>query len=251
MVTDYDEGDTAQLYQLAKNTLPVYQLDTFSLLRLVGDVSGRRVLDVACGEGHFTRLLRHAGAAKAAGLDISARMIELARQQEAEHPLGIDYVVGDASTVASPPQDFDLVACAYLMVYARSRAELARMCAGVASRVRPGGRFVTINVNPELYHYAPRPDYRKYGFEIRLEEHAYEGAPIDFTVLVDDSGLHIQNYYLPSEAYRAELEAAGFIDVALHHPEVPPDAVAAHEPGFWDEMVDRPVFSLIDCVKSA
>ncbi|MCH9709257.1 MAG: methyltransferase domain-containing protein [Actinomycetia bacterium] len=250
MVTDYDEGDTAELYQKAKNTLPVYQVDTFSLLRLVGDVSGKKVLDVACGEGHFTRLLRQAGAAKVTGLDISTRMIELARQHEARQPLGIEYVVGDASTVADPPQDFELVACAYLMVYARSRAELARMCTGLASRVRPGGRFVTINVNPSIYHYDPEADYRKYGFEVRLADHVYEGAPIDFTVLVGASGLHIRNYYLPIEAYRSELEAAGFVDVAVHRPVVPPEALAAREPGFWDELIDRPVFSLIECVKA-
>jgi ubiquinone/menaquinone biosynthesis C-methylase UbiE len=250
MATDYDEADTAELYQKAKNTLPVYKVDTYSLLRLVGDVSGKKVLDVACGEGHFTRLLRRAGAAEVVGLDLSERMIELARQQEAQQPLGIEYVVGDASTVVNPPQDFDIIACAYLMVYARSRAELSDMCAGLASRVRLGGRFVTINVNPDVYHDKPQPDYRKYGLEMRLADHAYEGAPIDFTVLVGESGLQIENYYLPTEAYRCALEAAGFTDVAVHRPIVPPEAVAAHEPGFWDELVDRPVFALIDCVKA-
>ena len=250
MATDYDEGDTARLYQIAKNTLPVYQVDTFSLLRLVGDVTGKKVLDLACGEGHFTRLLRQAGAATAVGLDISERMIDLAVDQEARQPLGIDYVVGDAAEVIRPAQDFDIVACAYLMVYARSRAELADMCAGVASRVRPGGRFVTININPNLYHYEPQPDYRKYGFEMRLADHAYEGAPIDFTVLVGEAGLHIQNYYLPIEAYRSALEAAGFTNVVAHDPVVPPEAIAGQEPGFWDELIQRPVFSLIDCVRA-
>lgn len=250
MVTDYDEGDTAELYRIAKNTLPVYQVDTFSLLRLIGDVEDQELLDIACGEGHFTRRLRQAGASKVVGLDISERMIELARAQEALQPLGIDYVVGDATDLARPPQNFDIVTCAYLMVYARSRAELDRMCAGIASRVRPGGRFVTINVNPNIYHYDPRPDYRKYGFEVRLADHAYEGAPIDFTVLVGEAGLHIQNYYMPVQAYRSALEAAGFTDVVVRDPEIPPEALAAHEPGFWDAMIDRPVFSLIDCRKT-
>jgi len=60
VVTDYDEGDTAELYRRAKNTLPIYQVDTHSLMQRAGDVSGRKVLDVACGEGHFTRLMRQA-----------------------------------------------------------------------------------------------------------------------------------------------------------------------------------------------
>ena len=250
MVTDYDASNTAELYQLAKNTLPAYQVDTYSLLRQVGDISGQRVLDVACGEGHFTRLLRRAGSAEVVGLDVSTRMVELAREQEAAEPLGIEYIVGDACTVADGPADFDTVACAYLFVYARTRDELAQMCLGLASRVRPGGRFVTINVNPAVYHYRPQPDYRRYGITMQLADQPYEGAPIDFTVLVGDAGLHIQNYYLPVEAYRSALEEAGFVDVTVAQPTVPADAVAAHEAGFWDVMVECPLFVLLDCVKA-
>jgi len=250
MATDYDEGDSAALYRKAKNTLPLYRIDTFSLLELVGDVSGKKVLDVACGEGHFTRLLRKAGAATVVGSDISERMIELARQQEDQEPLGIEYIVDDAATVVDPPQDFDVVVSAYLMVNARSRTELAGMCAGLASRLKPGGRFVTINVSPAVYQVDPAPDYRKYGLEMRLADHAYEGAPINFTLLLDDSTLQIENYYLPIEAYASELQSAGFTDFASYPPLLPPAFDSDFEPGFWDDFSDCPTFVLFDCVKA-
>ena len=249
MVTDYDEGDTAELYRRAKNTLPIYQVDTYSLMQRTGDVSGCRVLDVACGEGHFTRLLRSAGAAQAVGLDVSEEMIRLARRQEAAEPLGIEYMVGDARTVADPPQDFDIAVAAFLLVYALSRDELAAMCQGLASRVRQGGRFVTITVNPAVYHFDPTPDYRKYGFDMRLADHAYDGAPINFSVLLPDATLEIENYYLPVQTYREELQSAGFTDVRVYGLALPPGAEADHEPGFWDELLARPVFVLFDCVK--
>lgn len=250
MVTDYDAGDTADLYRQAKNTLPIYQVDTFSLMQRVGDVTGQAVLDIACGEGHFTRMLREAGAARVVGLDISAAMIRLAREQEAAHPLGIDYLVGDARIPADPPQDFDVAVAAYLFVYARDRAELAAMCAGVASRIRPGGRFVTITVNPEIYHFDPAPDYRRYGFDVRLAEEVYDGAPINFSVLLPDATLEIENYYLPVEAYRDELLSSGFADVTVHGLLVPTDEQSRHEPGFWDELLARPVFIVLDCLRS-
>ena len=250
MATDYDEGDAARLYRLAKNTLPIYRVDTYSLMRRIGDVSGLRVLDVACGEGHFARLLCRAGAAQVVGLDVSAEMIGLAREQEAVEPLGIDYIVDDARTVVDPPQQFDLVVAAFLLVNARSRDELAAMCRGVASRVRPGGRFVTINVNPEIYHYDPTPDYRKYGFDMRLADHAYDGVPINFSVLLPDATLEIENYYLPVEMHRGELRSAGFADVSVSGLELPPGAEADHEPGFWDELLAHPVFVIFDCVKA-
>lgn len=250
MVTDYNAGDTAKLYQQAKNTLPIYRVDTFSLMQCVGDVSGETVLDVACGEGHFTRMMRRSGATRVVGMDISESMIRLARQQEAAEPLGIDYVVGDARVPADPPQEFDVAVAAFLLVYARDCAELAAMCAGVASRVRPGGRFVTITVNPAIYHFDPTPDFRKYGFDVRLEEKAYEGAPMNFSVLLPNATLEIENYYLPVDTYREQLRTAGFSSVAVHGLSVPADAMSGYPPGFWDELLAHPVYIVLDCVRA-
>lgn len=117
------------------------------------------MLDVACGEGHYTRILRKAGAAEVVGIDISDRMIELAREQEARQLLGIEYRVEDARIVAGQP-DFDLVVSAWLLAYARTRAELVQMCRGLASRLRPGGRFVTVTTNPGVYDSGSAPDHR-------------------------------------------------------------------------------------------
>ena len=250
MVTDYNAGDTAALYQQAKKTLPIYRVDTFSLMRRVGDVSGATVLDIACGEGHFTRMMRRSDAARVVGMDISESMIRLARQQEAADPLGIAYVVGDARVPADPAQDFDVAVAAFLLVYARDRTELAAMCAGIASRVRPGGRFVTITVNPEIYHFDPTPDFRKYGFDVRLEETPYEGAPMNFSVLLPDATLEIENYYLPVDAYREQLRSAGFSSVAVHGLSVPADAMSGYPSGFWDELLAHPVYLVFDCVRA-
>ncbi|WP_245906512.1 tRNA 5-methoxyuridine(34)/uridine 5-oxyacetic acid(34) synthase CmoB [Mycolicibacterium palauense] len=62
MVTDYDQGDVAEQYAKTK-TMPVRsRIEQYSFLKHVGDVTGKKVLDVACGAGHYTRMLRQAGA---------------------------------------------------------------------------------------------------------------------------------------------------------------------------------------------
>lgn len=249
MPTDYDDGDTAERY-LNTYSRPVRsRIEGFTFLNRIGDVTGLDVLDVACGEGHYTRMLKRAGAASVAGFDISAKMIGLARAEEAREPLGIDYSVADARTPVAQ-QDFDIAVAAYLLVYARDRAELARMCRAVASRVRPGGRFVTLTTNPALYSFAPLPDYGKYGFRIRLAEQVSEGAPIELIVPDGGRGLVIENYYLPIEAYDAALHEAGFRDVAVHAPEVSPPPDGVDEGDFWDDYLAAPPAIVIDCVRS-
>lgn len=247
MVTDYDENRIAEQYRQAKAHSWRSHAETYSFMKLIGDVEGKKVLDVACGEGHFTRLLRKAGAAEVVGIDISERMIDLARQQEAGQPLGIEYRVEDARTEAAQA-DFDLVVGAWLLVYAQTRAELVQMCRGLASRLKSGGRLVTVVNNPAVYSFDPLPDYRKYGFELSLADRAVEGAPTKVSLLLQDSTLELENYYMPVAAYESALNQTGFRDFAVHTPEVAigPD----DEPDYWDDFLKYPSFILLDCVKA-
>ena len=70
-------------------------IEAFTLMKLIDDPTGKAVIDIACGEGFYTRILRQRGAAQATGVDLSEKMIELARATEAQQRLGIDYLVGD------------------------------------------------------------------------------------------------------------------------------------------------------------
>jgi SAM-dependent methyltransferase len=247
MVTDYDQNRIAEQYQRAKAQPWRLRTETHSFLKLIGDVKGKRVLDVACGEGHFTRMLRAAGAAEVVGIDISERMIDLAREQEARQPLGIEYRVEDARAVVGQA-DFDLVVAAWLLVYAQTRTGLVQMCRGLASRLRSGGRFVTLVNNPAVYDFDPLPDYRKYGFTLSLADRAFEGAPTKVILLLEDSTLEIENYYMPIAAHGSALTQTGFRDLAVHTPEVSP--APDDEPGYWDEFVRYPSFVLLDSVKA-
>ena len=246
MVTDYNENRIAEQYQQAKAQSWRAHAETYSFMNLIGDVDGKRVLDVACGEGHFTRLLRKAGAAEVVGIDISERMIELAREQETRQPLGIEYRVEDARAVAEHA-DFDLVVGAWLLVYAQTRAELVQMCRGLASRLRSGGRLVTVVGNPAVYGLDPLPDYRKYGFQLSISGRAVEGAPTKYILLLDDSTLEIENYYMPIAAYESAFAQTGFANFAVHMPEVSPRP--DDDPAYWDDFLKYPSFILLECVK--
>jgi len=76
-----------------------YVLDHYGRYCLAAPhVAGKRVLDVACGYGYGSHLLREAGAASVVGVDISQEAIDYARGRYAAP--GIEYVRGDASELA-------------------------------------------------------------------------------------------------------------------------------------------------------
>lgn len=87
------------------------ELNNPTTFSLIGNVKEKKILDLACGEGHNTRLLAKKGAT-VAGVDFSARLIELAREKETKERLGITYYKSDAADMKDVPSNhFDLVVC--------------------------------------------------------------------------------------------------------------------------------------------
>lgn len=63
-----------------------------AILRILGEVRGKRILDAGCGNGYLCRLLSKRGA-QMVGVDVSGRSIELAKRSEEEKPMNIEYHV--------------------------------------------------------------------------------------------------------------------------------------------------------------
>jgi len=50
----------------------------------------------------------------------------------------------------------------------------------------------------------------------------------------------IDNYFLPTDAYRSEFARAGFASFDWVMPQVSPEGLEAFAPGFWDAYLDSP-----------
>lgn len=86
-----------------------------NLLRIMGDIKGKKVLDLACGQGQFSRLMRTQGA-HVTGVDIGKELIAIAES----HNVSIKeagthkatYLVGSADDLFMiKDNSFDIVVC--------------------------------------------------------------------------------------------------------------------------------------------
>jgi ubiquinone/menaquinone biosynthesis C-methylase UbiE len=247
MLTDYDP--IAEQYQRSKMQPWRAHIEAFTLLALAGDPSGQMVVDAACGEGYFSRLFKQRGAARVIGVDRSPGMIELARAQEGEQPLGINYIVDDVKDLELD-QECDLVTAAYLLNYAPDHDELAAMCSGIARCLKPNGRFVTVNMNPAL-DFRTAPSYRKYGFSTHTagEGEWTEGTPVTWTFFLEDGTFELENYHLDRAAHEKALRAAGFKEVRWHAPRLSPEGRASYGREFWETFFECPPITFIECSK--
>jgi ubiquinone/menaquinone biosynthesis C-methylase UbiE len=116
-----------------------------SLKRMIGDVKGKKLLDIGCGEGYFSRYF--AGlSADVVGIDFSEEMIKAAKKEEIKCPLGVEYYIADAADlVFLESKSFDL-AFSFMALMDITDFEAA---IGEAYRVlRDGGRFVFVITHP-------------------------------------------------------------------------------------------------------
>lgn len=107
--------------------------------------AGDRVLDIATASGN-TALSAARRRAAVTGVDITAALLERARQRAAAEGLHIDFREGDATALSFAEASFDVVISTFGAIFApdpeRTAAEMARVC-------RRGGKIAMANWTPE------------------------------------------------------------------------------------------------------
>jgi SAM-dependent methyltransferase len=106
---------------------------------LLGDVRGKDVLDLGCGNGGNTALLALRGA-RVCGLDISPELIDLARVRLAMNGIAGDvrFLVGSAHEIDLPDASVDVVFGIAILHH----LDLKKTAAEAHRVLRPGGRAI-------------------------------------------------------------------------------------------------------------
>jgi demethylmenaquinone methyltransferase/2-methoxy-6-polyprenyl-1,4-benzoquinol methylase len=118
------------------------------LVDLAAPRAGARALDLATGTGDIAFALAARGAS-VVGLDITHRMIELARSKEAPGDRGPErapprFVVGDMLALPFPDTSFDIVTTGYGL---RNVPDLTLAVREIHRVLKPGGQMLSLDFN--------------------------------------------------------------------------------------------------------
>ncbi len=108
------------------------------MLELIGDVVGKRVLEVGCGDGALAVELAKRGA-EVTGVDASERMIEAARERAREVGVPLALHLGPAEALPFEGEQFDVVVAQTILCFV---ADGSPAFGEIARVLKPGGRLV-------------------------------------------------------------------------------------------------------------
>jgi SAM-dependent methyltransferase len=142
--------------------------------RRLGDVTGRKILDIGCGRGETSVYFALKGAAVTA-LDISSGMLKLTSELAQRNRTALRVVQADAHSLGlAATEQFDVIHAANVLHHVNLRQALPEILA----HLHPGGTFVSwdpLAYNPLIQV------YRKIAQATRTEdEHPLERADIQF-----------------------------------------------------------------------
>ena len=196
--------------------------------RLLGEVAGRRVLEVGAGAAQCSRWLAGAGAQPVA-LDLSAQMLREAAGLDRATGVAVARVQADAVRLPFADAVFDAACSAYGAVPFVGRS--AEVMAEVARVLRPGGRWVFSVTHPVRWAFPDDPgppgltatasyfDRRPY---VEQDEHG--------------RATYVEHHRTLGDRVR-EIVAAGFELVDLVEPEWPQEASSGERDwGQWSRL---------------
>lgn len=194
-------------------------------VRLLGDVRGKRILEVGCGSAPCARWLTEQGA-EAIGLDISAGMLRHAMAGAASSEITVPLVQASADQLPFADESFDLACSAFGGV--PFVTDSAAVMHEVARVLRPGGRWVFAVTHPMRWIFLddPGPD------GLTAVQSYFDRTP--YVEVDGDSRATYVEHHRTLGDYIRQITAAGMRLVDLIEPEWPEGHTAVW--GQWSPL---------------
>jgi 2-polyprenyl-3-methyl-5-hydroxy-6-metoxy-1,4-benzoquinol methylase len=127
------------------------------LLRMLGDLRGRRVLDAGCGHGYLSRMLASHGA-RVTAVEPGQSLFAYAAEKETQRQQGIRYLQADLCQLPDLGSPFHAVVASMVLMAIPAWAAAMKAC---TDALAPDGVFVFSVTHPCFEQLAP--SWRKHG----------------------------------------------------------------------------------------
>lgn len=215
--------------EYGKDAITDFEIGYENVLKALGDIKGKRVLDYGCGTGKFTRILKDRGS-DVVGVDIAEKELAIARPK---YPDISFFAIRDMADKVQ--KGFDFATLNFVISAIPSQETIVDIFKNIRDFLKPSGHLVMMNSN-----YEKSPGRQFFTFAIG-EVTPKTGAPLK-VYLGADRSLVIEDYFYSKEDYINMLKQAGFsVEKTL-------EPLANNLKYPWRDEVKYPPFMIISAI---
>ena len=190
----------------------------------LGDIHGKRMLDIGCGDGYYSRLMAEAGA-DVVGVDFSQEFINLAKKQEQKQPQGIHYFHGDiASMDFLPAGEVDGAVADFVFVTIPTQEKYVQAIKEVSRVLKQDGTVLISKGHPAKFN---RPDKSKdYSLSYDKEPSYFDSlTPQHVKMNIEGEPVEWTNYHRSLEDFLNPWLENGFVITRVIEPKPTEEAL--------------------------
>lgn len=211
---DTSWGDVAEWYDKhLEKTSDTYHEKVVhpNLLRMLGDIKGKQILDLACGQGIFSRMLADHGA-NVIGVDLGKELIDIAEKKNDDYRFKIHYFHGPSDDLYMiKDESKDVVVCVLAL---QNIQKLQETMEEVSRVLKKGGKFLVVLNHPAFRN----PRHTHWGYDEhekiqyrRVDEYLSESkVKIDMTPGSREEKKFTVSFHRPLQVYVKALSKYGF-----------------------------------------
>jgi 2-polyprenyl-3-methyl-5-hydroxy-6-metoxy-1,4-benzoquinol methylase len=195
----------AEYDKIAKNYGSLAQSDPLknfvqypAVLKLVGNIKEKRVLDIGCGDGIISRTMAKKGA-EVIAFDIAEKQIALAKSFKTRN---VSYLVSDQDYLDARP--FDLAICVMVLNYAPDKSALKKFFDCAYKNIKKGGSFISLVFIPG------KDDFGKVIFNRRFTKLRGRKMKVEFFNVSTQDHFVAYVFNFSKKDYEAAAKQAGF-----------------------------------------
>lgn len=204
------------------------------ILKLLGDIKDKKVLDYGCGEGFFSRMLANRSA-NVIGVDVSSSLIDAAKKQDT---INVDYInITDQKLTGIPDKYFDIAIVNFVFCTIPSEKTIQNIIQEIYRVLNLGGILIISNPN---WDKSNGRDFVSY--TLTHQPNLSLGTQVH-PVLKSSQNIHLTDYYWP-QVYLVDLfTRQGFtVDQTL-------EPLASGGVHLWKDEIMSPPLYIIKATK--
>ncbi|MGB0893143.1 MAG: class I SAM-dependent methyltransferase [Parashewanella sp.] len=203
-----------------------------TFLNLIGDLTSKSVLDIACGTGVITRLLLNSQPKSVQAIDINDSMLSIAKKHLSTSS-NVDFIHGDFCTY-SFEYKFDLAVSAFGMNEMNCVEELNAFVEALSKCIEIGGKVcIEFDNAKECIHY----QWDRFGVcNYQLLENRGNTLDYQLTLKVNDTNITLRCTYFSEQILQQIFSDNGFSNIVFHDLRLPESAILAMGKDYWNQF---------------